>query len=67
LRDERPVVEQLQSLKVDGLAASIISVAELYEGVYKASEPEQAERIVRSFLSQVSVVGVYENVSRFFG
>ena len=44
LRQETRVVDDLQSRKGEGLAVSIISVAELYEGVFRATYPEEAER-----------------------
>lgn len=67
LREERSVVEDLHSRRDEGLALSIISVAELYEGVFRASDPDAAERGLKDFLSEVSVLGLDEEISRIFG
>ncbi|MBI5967189.1 MAG: type II toxin-antitoxin system VapC family toxin [Deltaproteobacteria bacterium] len=40
LNGNRKVVEKLRSLKGEGLSISIISLAELYEGIYYSTNPE---------------------------
>jgi tRNA(fMet)-specific endonuclease VapC len=67
LRGARRVTQQLRSLIDEGLALSVVSVAELYEGVFMASDPELAERTIRDFLSEVSVLGLDEGVCKVFG
>ena len=37
------IVEKLQLLKKDGLRLSVVSLAELYEGVYYSRNPEESE------------------------
>ena len=46
---------------------SIISVAELYEGVFLAQDTDEALRILRGFLAGVAVLGVDAQVARLFG
>jgi tRNA(fMet)-specific endonuclease VapC len=67
LRQEQRVVDDLQSRKQEGLAVSVISVAELYEGVFRAIDPEAAEQVLRNFLSEVTVLPVDEEIGRVFG
>ena len=49
------------------MAVSVISVAELYEGVFRAPDPDAAEGVLKDFLAQVSVLGLDEGVDRIFG
>ena len=51
LRNVDATVSRLEELAPDGLRISIISVAELYDGVFGSSDPEQSERKLRGFLS----------------
>ncbi len=67
LRQESDVVRQLQALRRDGLAVSIITVAELFEGVYRGANPTEAETGVQEFLAEVSVLPIDLEVSRVFG
>ena len=67
LRQESRVIDDLQSRRSEGLAVSIISVAELYEGIFRATNPEEAERALKDFLSEVTVLSIDEEVARIFG
>ena len=67
LRQEQRVVDDLQSRKEEGLAISAVSVAELYEGIFRATNPEAAERVLKDFLSEMPVLAVDEEVGRVFG
>ena len=67
LRQETRVIDDLQSRRSEGLAVSIISVAELYEGIFRATNPEEAERALKDFLSEVTVLSIDEEVARIFG
>ena len=67
LRGEPGVAEDFQARKNEGLAASIISVAELYEGVFRSRDVEAAESAVRDFLDEVAVLGIDEGIARIFG
>ena len=67
LRGEPGVAEGFQSRKSEGLAASIISVAELYEGVFRSRNVQAAESAVRDFLDEVAVLGIDEGIARIFG
>ena len=57
-----------KSCKKEGLAVSIISLAELYEGVYFFSEDcEAALQGIDDFLRNVSVVDINEEICQIFG
>ena len=61
------MVQGLQSLRSDGLAISVISVAELYEGIFRASDTSAAETALSDFLSDISILGIGDGVCRVFG
>lgn len=41
---------KLEEFAIEGLAVSIISVAEVYQGIYGGRRPEHSEEIFREFL-----------------
>ena len=45
------IVEKLTSLKDAGLAISVISLAELYEGVYYSTNPIGNEQALKDFFN----------------
>ena len=62
------ISEKLRELAPEGLALSVISMAELYEGVYYSRNPAQSERILRELLmSDLAVLGINEEICRIFG
>jgi len=66
---QRPgIVARLQELQQqEGLALSMISLAELYEGVFYSHDPEGDERDLQDFLRGVTVVSIDEEVCKIFG
>jgi tRNA(fMet)-specific endonuclease VapC len=60
-------VERLDELQLHGLALSIISLAELYEGVYYSRDPEGDEQDLNNFLRGVTVLGIDEDICKTFG
>ena len=61
------VVAHIQNLEPDTLAISVITVAELYEGVYYSRDPRKAEEGLRDFLRGVGLLGIDEATARIFG
>lgn len=61
------IVQRVDAYRLEGVAVSIVTVAELYEGVYGSSDVEGTERTVEQFLRGVSIVGMDEPVARRFG
>ena len=66
LNKHSPVVQRLEKLAPAGLGISIISVAELYEGVLEQEDSERKEQELREFLHGVEVLPVNEAICRIF-
>jgi tRNA(fMet)-specific endonuclease VapC len=67
LRGHQADTESISRLAPDGLAVSIISVAELQEGVSLAKDRERAARSLTTFLTSVAILLVEEETCRIFG
>ena len=52
LNEIQRVKTRVDQLKPDGIGISIISIAELYDGVVGATDPERSERELLEFLGQ---------------
>ena len=61
------VVNKLKELRPQGLALSVVSLAELYEGIYYSRDPEKSRVALEAFLEDVSVLGVDEEICKIFG
>jgi len=61
------IVARLDELQPQGLALSIISLAELYEGVYYSRDPEGDEQDLTNFLRGVTVLGLDTDIAKTFG
>jgi len=59
--------ELLDALSDDGLAISIISVGELYEGAHRSADPDAAAGQIRDFLTGYTALGVSEPIAWEFG
>lgn len=67
LNGQADVVEKLAELKPEGLAISIISVAELYEGVYTSKRPEATQQAISDFLERIPILNLTEDSCKIFG
>jgi tRNA(fMet)-specific endonuclease VapC len=67
LNGRQDIVARLEVLKHEGLGLSIVSLAELYEGVYYSRDPEGDERGLNDFLQGVTLLSVDEETARIFG
>ena len=56
LNGNRDIIEKLKSIKGKGLALSVISLAELYEGIYYSTNPKGNEEGLTDLLSGVIAV-----------
>lgn len=64
----KPAVLKLASLAPEGVAISVISLAELYEGVYFSNDQAKSQQLIDEFLApDLNVLGIDENVCRVFG
>lgn len=67
LNDNQEIVQRLEALRDQGLGVSVISLAELYEGVLYSTDPTGNERGLNDFLRGVTVLGIDEVTCRIFG
>jgi tRNA(fMet)-specific endonuclease VapC len=61
------IVARLDELQPQGLGLSMISLAELYEGVYYSRDPEGDEQDLNNFLRGVTVLGLDTDTAKIFG
>ena len=62
-----PVVQRFDSLLSDGVGLSIISVAELYDGILGSRDPVGGEQSLRDFLAMgIEIVDVDAEICRIF-
>ena len=61
-----PIKEKLHQLRPEGLAISIISLAEVYEGVFYSRDPEASRQGFAEFLEDVSILGIDEEICQVF-
>ena len=66
LKGRTPAVTLLADLFAEGLAISIITFAEIYEGIYYGTDPQHNELIFRRFLRGVRVLGINRPIARRF-
>lgn len=59
--------EKLAELWPAGIGISVISLAELYEGVYYSRDPAKSQQTLDTFLRDFPVVGIDEGICRVFG
>jgi len=67
LNGKQVVVEKVKDLKEYGLAISIISVGEIYEGIYGSKTPRKHEEDFKGFLTGVIVLEITEEICKKFG
>ena len=46
---------------------SVISVAELYEGIYYSKDPAKNQRILKTFLKKFPLLGIGQEICEIFG
>lgn len=61
------IVARLDELKREGLGLSVLSLAELYEGVYASTSPARNEGVLNDFLRGVALIGIDSETCREFG
>ena len=67
MNGQQNVVQRLAELHPDGIGLSIVSLAELWEGVFYSRDPVGSEQGLSDFLRTVSVLPLDEEVCRQFG
>ena len=61
------IVRRVDELRPEGISISIVSVAELYEGVLNSNVPVQKERDLTDFLRQCPIIDLNIPICRIFG
>jgi tRNA(fMet)-specific endonuclease VapC len=61
------IVRRLDELQPEGLGLSVISLAELYEGIFYSTDPQGNEQDLNDFLRGVQVIGIDEDACKAFG
>lgn len=61
------VTRRLKELEPQGLALSIISAAELWEGVYFSRDQKRSQAMLEAFLAGVTILNLDEEVCKSFG
>ena len=67
LNDVGSVIDRLVPLTRDDLGLSILSLAELHEGLVRSRDPQADQRRLNDFLLGVTVVDLDEETCRIFG
>lgn len=67
LANVQSTTEKLRELHPQGIALSVVSLAELYEGIYYSRDPEKNEKSLQTFLSKFPVLGVDRDICQCFG
>jgi tRNA(fMet)-specific endonuclease VapC len=60
------VVDRLEDLAPNGLGLSIVSLAELYEGMFYSRDPQGDAGVLHQFLDGVNVLPLDDEVCRIF-
>lgn len=63
---KQSAVDLLESLKDDGLAISLITFGEIYDGVYHGRDPVVAEQNFLALLGRISVIDLNQQIMKRF-
>ena len=58
LRGNQDIIQRMQSFRGDGVAIAIVSLAELYEGVFRSNNAARNETILKDFLTPPRPAGI---------
>ena len=67
LRGREDIVNRLRELQEQGIGLSMISLAELYTGIYYSTDPVKARGELDDFLSFVAILGLNQEICQIFG
>ncbi len=67
MRGRSEVIALLTPKERDGLAISVVTLAELYEGIESTRDPSAARPVLDDFLKLVTVIPFSEKVAARFG
>jgi len=66
LNGHSEITKRLDELKTQDLGISLITLAELYDGIYFSRDPVGGELTLLEFLSDVRLIGMDEETARLF-
>ncbi len=66
LHGHEPVVRRLELLAPQGIGLSIVSLAELYEGVIYSTSPQENEKALNYFLDGVDILYLEDAICQIF-
>jgi len=66
LKGKSPATTLLKTLFPKGIAISIVTFAEIYEGIYYGHDPERYKEVFRHFLKGVRVLGINQETAKQF-
>ena len=67
LNGRRRTIERIDGLVPSGIGISMVSLAEIYDGIYGSSDLEQHEHRLSDFLALTQIVNVDVEICRIFG
>ena len=67
LAGKSQAISLLSSAWQDGIAISLITLGEIYEGIYYGRDPERSEAVFRQFLRSVDVLSLNRSIMQRFG
>lgn len=67
MKGKHKVIEKIKEFRKDGLAVNIISLAEIYEGIFGSYNPRKYEDVFKEFLSGITILDITEDVCKQFG
>ena len=67
LRGKDVFVKTIDEFRKDGIAISTISIAELYDGVFRSPMSEKKEIVLLNFLEGLRIINITKSVARIFG
>lgn len=66
-KGRQEIVKRLNALEDGSLAISVVTLAELYDGLYGSHNPGKREQDLKNFLQGVTVLGLDAETCRLFG
>jgi tRNA(fMet)-specific endonuclease VapC len=67
LRGRADIIQKMRTHAAEGIAVSVVSLAELYEGVFYSNDPVGSEAGLRDFLNGVAILDIDAEIARIFG
>ena len=64
---QEKITRKLNDLIPEGIALSIISLAELYEGVIYSKDPAKSQKVLSTFIKEFPALELNESICKIFG